>query len=285
MPVNFLSEAERIRLSQFPSTLPESDLIQYFTLTADDRVQIDRQRQMHNRLGFALQLSSLSYLGFCPDDLQQVPSEIIEYLARQLQTQADELTRYAQRAQTRTEHLQQIQSYLKFRAPIGPDFKHLATWLLERAMEHDKPSLLFQLAAEKLYREKIVRPGVTTLERMVASARHQAILKTYRLLKPLLTWQRRTFLDKLLEQDAAVKNTRLSWLRRPATANSPAAILTALEKIRYLRQQQVYQWDLSCINPNRLKFLAHLAKKATNQALQRTPVERRYPIHVLHLDI
>ena len=42
----------------------------------------------------------------------------------------------------------------------------------------------------------------------------------------------------------------------------------------------MHQWDLSALNPNRLKFLARLAKKATNQSLQRTPIERRYPILV-----
>jgi hypothetical protein len=147
-------------------------------------------------------------------------------------------------------------------------------------MEHDSMTLLFQLAAEKLFSQKITRPGVTTLERMVATARRQATLKTYRLLKPLLTRQRRSFLNSLLIADPIVSNTRLNWLRRPATANSPSAILTALEKIRYLKQQQVHQWELPELNPNRLKFLARLAKKATNQSLQRAPAERRYPILV-----
>src|SRR5689334_22728640 len=122
----------------------------------------------------------------------------------------------------------------------------------------------------------LMRPGVTTLERMVSTARHQATLKTYRLLKPLLTHQRRTFLDQLLQPQASLKMTRLNWLRRPATTNSPAAILTAIAKIEYLRTQQVPQWDLSSLNPNRLKFLAQIAKKATNQRLERMPVERRY---------
>lgn len=280
MPVNFLSEAERSRLSQFPDAVSESDLIQYFTLTPDDQVQIKRQRRSENRLGFALQLCTLRYLGFCPDDLQSVLTEVVESLAQQLQTPVASLTRYAQRTQTRTEHLQQIQFYLGFRDPTVQDFKQLARWLLERAMEHDNMTSLFQLAAEKLYSEKIVRPGVTTLERMVSTARRQATVKTYRLLKPLLTRQRRSFLDQLLEPDATLRNTRLNWLRRPATTNSPTAILTAVEKIRYLRQHQVHQWDVSCLNPNRLKFLARLAKKVTNQSLQRAPVERRYPILV-----
>ena len=230
MPVNFLTQAERNRLSQFPDAIPESDRIQYFTLTPEDQVQIKRQRRSENRLGFALQLCTLRYLGFCPDQLQSVPAEIVEFLAQQLQIPVESLSAYAQRSQTRTEHLQQIQLYLGFQDPTAQDFKQLARWLLERAMEHDSITVLFQLAAERLYREKRVRPGVTTLERMVATARRQAMLKTYRLLKPLLTRQRRSFLNQLLEPDTAIRNTRLNWLRRPATANSPAAILTAIGK-------------------------------------------------------
>jgi TnpA family transposase len=280
MPVNFLSEVERQRLSQLPEVIPESDQIQYFTLTEEDQEQIQRQRRSENRLGFALQLCTLRYLGFCPDDLQQAPLDIVAFLAQQLQIPVESLTRYAQRTQTRTEHLQQIQSYLGFREPTAEDFKQLAKWQIERAMEHDSMTLLFQLAAEKLFSQKITRPGVTTLERMVATARGQATLKTYRLLKPLLTHQRRSFLNSLLVADPIISNTRLNWLRRPATANSPSAILTALEKIRYLKQQQVHQWELPELHPNRLKFLARLAKKATNQSLQRFPAERRYPILV-----
>lgn len=283
MPVNFLSEVERSRLTQFPSTIPDSDLMAYFKLSADDQVQINRQRQTHNRLGFALQLSTLRYLGFCPDDLQHPPPEAIEYLARQLSIPVADLAAYGKRAQTRTDHLQQIQSYLGFRAATAVDLEHVATWLVQRALEHDKPSLLLQLVAEKLYHDKIVRPGVTILERMVSTARHQAMVETFERIKPLLDSACQSFLDKLLEYDPTLCNTRLSWLRRPATTNSPAMLLKAIAKLRFLRQHHVHEWDVSSLNPNRLKFLARLAKKSSNQGLQRAPAERRYPILIAFL--
>ncbi len=134
------------------------------------------------------------------------------------------------------------------------------------------------MASEKLYAQKIVRPGITTLERMVISVRNRAQQQTFRRLKPLLTPQRLTFLDQLLVRDAKLGCTPLTWLRRRATSNSPAAILNALAKLAFLQQQDVPNWNVSCLNPNRLKFLAQLGKRATNQALQRAPDERRYPI-------
>lgn len=117
MPVNFLNESERTRLSQFPQDMPDSDLIQYFTLTPDEISQVKRQRQAPNQLGFALQLCALRYLGYCPDDLQQTPAKVLDFIAQQLDVASEALRAYGKRAQTRTEHFQQVQQYLGFRIP------------------------------------------------------------------------------------------------------------------------------------------------------------------------
>ena len=149
---------------------------------------------------------------------------------------------------------------------------------MERALEHDKPSLLFQQAADKLYTDNVVRPGVTVLERMVSTARNQAMKVTYQRMQPLLKASGRQFLEQLLVHDADIRAIRLTWLRRPATSNSPKEILRVIEKIRFLRAHQVHRWDLSALNPNRLKFLARIAQKSSIKSLRRIPIERRYPL-------
>src|SRR2546428_7683655 len=97
------------------------------------------------------------------------------------------LKQYGTRPQTRTDHLQEILSYLEFREASASDLQALAAFLLERALEHDKPIALFQMACQHLTSERIVRPGVTTLERIVITAHEQAERETYRRLEPLLT--------------------------------------------------------------------------------------------------
>src|SRR5881398_174324 len=121
-----------------------------------------------------------SYLGFAPDDLLTAPSSVVKYVARQLGVSPEALKQYGTRPQTRTDHLQEILSYLEFREAGATDLQALAAFLLERALEHDKPVVLFQVACEHLKSEHIVRPGVTTLERMVIAAREQAERETYR---------------------------------------------------------------------------------------------------------
>jgi len=66
MPTGFLSETERARLDRFPEDISQADLIQYFTLTPEDRVAIPVWSAESNRLGFALQLGALRLLGYFP---------------------------------------------------------------------------------------------------------------------------------------------------------------------------------------------------------------------------
>ena len=64
-----------------------------------------------------------------------------------------------------------VQEHLGYRKAGPEEREQLAHWLLDRALEHDRPLLLWQLACEKLAADKVVRRGVTVLERMVIAAR------------------------------------------------------------------------------------------------------------------
>ncbi len=278
MPVQFLSQVERERLQSFPEEITFNELITFFTLSQKDLNLTKKRSGDHNLLGFALQLGTLKFLGFIPDNFPQLPSNIIEYVAQQLQVSASVLSLYGERPQTRTNQLQEIQDYLGWNKPTAKDYEKLAAWLLQRAMEHDRPLLLLQLLIKKLETSKIMRPGLTVLERMVATARNEAWIETYNCLKPILSEERSLFLNQLLELDSESGRIPLSWLRTGAVSNSPKAILNALTKLAFLNQHHVKAWNVSVLNPNRLKFLAKLGRKSTPQALSRTPETRRYSI-------
>ncbi|MCO5972414.1 DUF4158 domain-containing protein [Actinoallomurus soli] len=68
------------------------------------------------------------------------------------------LEQYGRRAQTRSDHLRLVQASLDWSPASsgGESLKELEQFLLDRAMEHDTPSLLFQQATEFLIlREQI----------------------------------------------------------------------------------------------------------------------------------
>ena len=168
MSTSFLTAAERDRWQRFPETIPQDDLAVYFLLSADDQREVNRQREPCNRLGYALQLCTLRYLGFVPTDFTATPEVVVTFVAEQLGMPPQVLGLYDNR-RTQSEHRRHVRAYLGFRPATPMDVSALQTWLLARALEHDKPTLLLQLACEKLYRERIVRPGVTRLERFVGS--------------------------------------------------------------------------------------------------------------------
>ena len=86
------------------------------------------------------------------------------------------LLEYGNRPATRTEHLQQILKHLDYRRwqPIM-DEPVIEKWLIERGMEHDNERWLLEKLCQKLHREKILRPAISALERIVASINERLI--------------------------------------------------------------------------------------------------------------
>lgn len=277
MPSGFLTNAEKARLESFPAEINEVDKTAFFTLTDTDLALINRRTGAQNRLGLAILLCSLRFLGFIPESLSGLPSDIIKYLAGQLKIEEAVLPTY-RRNRTKQTQIQEIFAYTGFRRIEKTDLENLEKWLGRRALEHDRPSFLLRLAIERLLLETIFRPGLSILERLVLKAREEAASETYRLLLPILDDQTKADLSKLGEIEKGKKQSNLAWLRQPAVSFSAEAILQNIEKIKFLRELKVEGWNLSEISPNRLKFLSQIARKSRIRSLNELADKRRYPI-------
>ena len=71
------------RLASFPEEIPGDDLISAFTLTGADRDLVAIRRRAANRLGLALQLYALRYLGFVARNLSVAPRSAACFVADQ----------------------------------------------------------------------------------------------------------------------------------------------------------------------------------------------------------
>ena len=278
MPASFLTDKDREQLNNFPPTVEENELITHFFLSPADHEQIAFQRGDTNRLGFAVLMCALRYIGFFPLDLQTAPSHVVAYLAEQLACDSAASTQYGKRDQTRREHQQWVMTYLDFRWQQDQDQINLVQWLTQRAMENERPSVLLQQATERLYKQRIVRPGITTLELLVIRARQQADEETYRLLATSLDQAARQKLDTLLQPDPSSGETPLVWLRRPARGSRADDILESISKLVMSQTWDIDTWTITALSPARLKHLAQIARHSSNQALQRRAAYQRYPI-------
>jgi TnpA family transposase len=109
MPVEFLSDREVAVYGRYAGAPSAAELDRFFFLDGADKALIQRRRGAHHRLGFALQLATVRFVGmFLPDPLD-VPDEVVIYLAKQLDIDTiEQLRRYTERRSTRFEHQEEI---------------------------------------------------------------------------------------------------------------------------------------------------------------------------------
>jgi Domain of unknown function (DUF4158) len=86
------------------------DLIRYFTLTRADVAFLDpgRGQGPADRLGLAVALAILPWLGFVPDEVRAAPPAAVARLAQQLGLDPAVRAGYGQRAHTRSDHVRLV---------------------------------------------------------------------------------------------------------------------------------------------------------------------------------
>ena len=271
------SAAELERLRRFPEPT-RLELVRYFTLTGDQVEFLAGRRGDRNRLGLAVQMATLPWLGFVPDDVEAAPVEAVARLAGSLGIDPGVLAGYGRRDQTRTEQLRVTIDRLGWRTATRSDWKMLSEFLSARALERDSSKVLFAAACEFLRAEQVVRPGVVSLLERVGAARDRAHEETWVRLAPLVTAAWRTVLDGMLVVDAALGGTRLEWLCRGPTVASARTIHGEIAKLSYLRSIGADSVEMSVLPLERLRFLAGVGRRASPAGLRRREPTRRYPI-------
>jgi len=99
MPVSFLSPAQRQRYGRYDGNPSAEQLARYFHLDDTDRTAIGGKRGEYNRLGYAVQLTTVRFLGTFLEDLATVPTCVVQTLRRQLElTGPEQLIEYAPKA-------------------------------------------------------------------------------------------------------------------------------------------------------------------------------------------
>jgi hypothetical protein len=160
MPVEFLSDQEAKAYGRYGPSVPQADLERFFYLDDADLALVAGLRGDHNRLGFSVQLATARFIGRFLAPLDGVPTEVVDYLAGQLQiADPSQVKKYAQRQQTHLDHAAKIRKALKLKdfAQVEPE---LAVYLGRRAwVSGDGPKAIFFDAVGWLRERDVLLPG------------------------------------------------------------------------------------------------------------------------------
>src|SRR6266702_2097827 len=277
VPVEFLTPEQRSRYGCYVGEPSPEQLALYFHLDDRDRALLEPRRHAHTRLGFALQLCTVRFLGTFLSDPTDVPHNVVLTLASQLNV-ADltVLSRYRE-GQMRYDHVHKImQEYGYQDFASQPEHFRFLRWLYTRAWwSEERLTVLFDLAMAHLIDRKVLLPGVSVLERAVSSVREHATTRLWQLLAQLPTPRQVALLETLLVVPEGERQTPLDRLRRAPARVSGPALVQALHRVDAIRLFEMENLDLSFVPRGRLKALARHAATALVQHLCLLTQDRR----------
>jgi TnpA family transposase len=271
---DLLSPAQRAQLLALPAD--PRQIAALYTLTPADLALVARHRGAPNRLGFALQLCFLRYPGRAWAPAEDVPPPLLRFVADQVGAAPDRLNAYAQRDETRREHLATLLTTYDWRTFGREESQALSAWLGTLARTTDQGLALVRALLGELRRRRILAPTLTVLERLATAVRHRARREAHRTLTADLTPPQRDQLDHLLHPRPDSRQTHLAWSRQPAGAPSAANILKALERLAFLRRLGIPAAWARRVHHNRLTQMAREGANTDAAHLRELEGERRY---------
>ncbi|QHE73143.1 Tn3 family transposase [Rhodococcus sp. WAY2] len=259
------------------------ELERFFHLDDEDRRLVAARRRDYNRLGFAVQVVTVRHLGmFLPDPLD-VPPELVDYLAEQLDIDDPScVKRYTDRRETRFEHAREIQQEYGLLA-FSEVESELTAWIADQAwMTGEGPKAIFSGAVAWLRARQALLPGVTTLERLVADGRRVADQRLWQQLAGPLPAQTSGALLRMLDVPDTGKQrvNELDRLRKGLFRTSSKGMVAALNRVADLVAVGAGSLDVSAVPPRRLLGLATHGIAGKTTLLRRMSREHRLAVLV-----
>jgi len=248
----------------------------FFFLDDVDKALVDKRRGDYNRLGFSLQLSTVRLLGAFLADPLDVPTEAVDFVAGQLGV-ADPscLKAYGDREKTRLEHQWEIAREYGYRDFAAAEAE-LVRWVDDRAWNTgDGPKALFDGAVVWLRERRVLLPGVTTLARLVARVRDEAMQRLWDVLASMLTAEQARLVERLLEVPEGARVSDLERLRKAPRPPSGRNMVKALDRVAEVAGLGLGSLDLDAVPQRRVVELARWGMSGTATALRRHRYSRK----------
>lgn len=271
---SILSVTERESLLALPDT--KDELIRYYTLSETDLSIIRQRRGPANRLGFAVQLCYMRYPGVMLAVDEEPFPPLLRLVATQLKVPPEAWGDYGQRAETRREHLLELQSAFGYQPFTTRHYRPSVYSLDELAWQADKGIVLATALVDSLRRKGVLLPTPGVIERICAEAITRANRRIYEALSEPLSDAHRRRLDDLLKRRDNGKTTWLAWLRQsPAKPNS-RHILEHIERLKAWQALDLPSGIERLVHQNRLLKIAREGGQMTPADLAKFESQRRY---------
>ena len=256
---------------RFTRELSPDELAGCFFFSDDDRRRIATRRGDSSRLGFAVQLGTVRYLGRFLEDPAEVPASVLDWTIREIGVPAATTLAGYGDGEARWEHQAEIRRAYGYR-PFGVQGveDELALWLGARAwISAESHRVLFTRAAEHLTARRILLPGYSTLWRLVGHACEHADARGFAMLADTPTGEQRDRLAELLHTPAGRRLSVLERLRRPEVEPTIGGLVNGLARVHELRELADGLGGLDALPVARLRALMVDAERCQRRRTSR----------------
>ncbi|HBI2046975.1 TPA: Tn3 family transposase [Enterococcus faecalis] len=245
----------------------------YFHLSDTDKLLMKNMKHNATKLGFAIQLGTVRFLGVFPIDFSDIPTNVVIYTAKQLEIDPTEISAY-KRKMTISQHRNQIKTHFNFQDFTNPAvLEYLKKWLLDRAMyTTETREMLFDMLLKKCLDEKILLPGITTFDRFIGSIVDVTEENLYQLLANVPPLPERKKLLNLLELAGESQHdgsTKIDSMRAPLIDSTQKELARGFKRLLEYKRFQTKNWDISTITEGKLHSLAEYVFRAKTQAIKK----------------
>ena len=271
---SILSATERESLFALPDSTDE--LIRLYTLNDNDLSIISQRRGAANRLGFAVQLCYMRYPGVILNASEEPFEPLLRMIAAQLKVSVSVWDEYGKRAETRREHLLELQTIFGFKPFSMQYYRSSVESLNELASQSDKGFILADAVVEYFRRHLILLPSPNVIERICAEAITLANRRIYAALTDSLSKSHLQSLDDLLKIKEGHKVTWLAWLRQSPAKTNSVQMNAHIERLNILQAIDLPAGIERQVHQNRLLKIAREGGQMTPADLSRFETERKY---------
>lgn len=244
-----------------------------FTLLPPEWDWLDNKAEPQNRLGQAMLLKCFQYDGRFPEKRRDIASQVIEFVAQQLEVEPNLIEAYDWQGRTARNHKRAIRQWLGYRPITVEDQQQLQVWLLETVLPTEfRPAELTKIVRHRLRQLQIEPPTEGRFTKLIQTAQHQYDLQIYRAVAEQLSEDVKQKLKALIpsQQELSEKSdddgvqVMLHNLKTSAGDAKVRNIKRVAERLGYLQQIGLPDKLFATVSS---RYLTHLAQRAAVESV------------------
>ena len=273
---HILTERQRQLLFDLP--VDEETLLRYYTLDDEDILHIQKRRNAHNKLGFALQLCAFRYPGRLLTAGEVIPIPVTEFIAAQIGVKPLDISGYAETDVTRRRHLIDLRSIYGYKMFSGRIANDIKSWLAGEAEKSRTNEDLVKRFIRECRHAQTILPRMSTIERLCADSLISAERRIESRIVSRLSDTIKVQLDALLTESGGGGISIFIWLRQFEVGKNSADINRLLDRLECLQGIELLVDVLDSIPPYQITRLRRQGERYFTDGLLDISSDRRLAV-------